>query len=343
MDNIKNEVVMTLFRKYIKENLGKELEELELVIYGLELQVCGGILKYIDRNISVKLINYDLRTIGYSYDEHECELPETYAPYSNNTVVLVSLLYDYQYDEIADKLIKLGISSSNIIHARPLAESLLKISADYFAQNKMDLKVKELYDKIGRDISTIKYIDVGTNNYLLYNNTYLFYRAGARGVLVEANPDFADILRSSRPEDTILMCGCSESDTIEEMTYYKTNRAGYNTFVEDLISDYENKGIQVVEKIIVPMLSINRILEQNFPDGHVDFMSMDIEGMGDIVVNSIDFNKFEIDVLLLEMEYNSELSRNLFIKLHELGYESQFRGIGGGKDFLFYKKAIFNN
>ena len=103
---------------------------------------------------------------------------------------------------------ELGLKREQIIHIRPLAEKLLNVSADYFSQNGMDKKVKTLFDSIGRDISKIRYLDIGSNTWLLYNNSYMFYRAGSNGVLVEANPDFVDEIKRNRPRDNAIMCGC---------------------------------------------------------------------------------------------------------------------------------------
>jgi hypothetical protein len=226
--------VLKIYEDYMQEKFGKSTDKLNVVIYGIEMQTCGGLLKYISCDADVKLISFDLRSVGRVYDGRKCYLPNELAPFNENTVVLVSLLYEYMYRDIAQRLEKLGLPKTNIIHARSLAEEVMKISAEHFAATAMDLKVKSLFDRIGKDISTVKYLDIGANNYLLYNNTYLFYRAGASGVLVEANPDFSDILAANRPRDTILMCGCAVDDSADMMTYYKTNRAGYNTFVRKL-------------------------------------------------------------------------------------------------------------
>jgi FkbM family methyltransferase len=336
MENIKE-----LFEKYILDITGERLENLNIVVCGLELQICGGVLKYLDDSVPIKLVSFDLRTAGYIYDNHECKLPEEYMPYTSNTIVLVSLLYEYEYQNVVKKFESIGIEENQIYHVRSFSEELLKKTADYYAQNKMDLKVKELFDKIGRDISTINYVDIGANNYLLYNNTYLFYRAGAKGVLVEANHDFAEILRSNRPNDILCLAGCSDCDNQEGMTYYKTNRAGYNTFVEEIANGYGEKGIDIVETFKVPIYGINTILEKYVPEGHIDYMSIDIEGMGDRVLDALDFSKYSIDILLIEMEFNTDVSRQLYLKLKNLGYQAQYRGIGGGKDFLFYKKEVF--
>lgn len=337
----KKDMVKQLFRDYIKDTFNQDAENLKIYIYGLELQICGGILKFEDE-LDITLMQSDLRFIGYEYSGHTCMLPEMCTPFPNNSVVLVSCIYSYQYGKIQEQLVKLGINQENIVHARAFSEKILNISADFFSQNAMDRKVRILFESIGRDISKIRYIDIGANTWLLYNNSYLFYRAGANGVLVEANPDFVDSIKQNRPRDIAIMCGCSDVESTEEWTYYKTPHAGYNTFVKEIADTYKDRNLKV-EEIKIPMKSISEILNENFPSGHIDYMSVDVEGMGVRIVNAIDFNKFNIDVMLLEMDFDKEESRKLYLKLLNLGYVARYRGIGAGKDFLFFKENVFGS
>lgn len=337
MDN--KGVVKEMFRNYIEETFHEKAENLKIYIYGLQLQICGGILKF-EEELDFTIILSDLRYIGYEYHGHVCKLPDMCVPFPENSVVLVSCIYPYQFEKIRNKLVSLGIDSEKIIHAREISEKMLNISANAFSQNAMDAKVRQLFQSIGREMSEIKYIDIGANTWLLYNNSYMFYRAGASGVLVEANPDFVEDIKKNRPRDVAEMCGCSEVESDEEWTYYKTPHAGYNTFVKEIADTYKERNLDV-EEIKIPMKPIGLILEENFPTGHIDYMSVDVEGMGVRLVNAIDFDKYDIDVILLEMDYDTEESRKLYMKLLDLGYIARYRGIGAGKDFLFYKERTF--
>ncbi len=341
-----NEKANHMLRSFIQECFHQNLDEVHLVICGNEMRTCGGILDWIDPNIPVTLIDFNLRRVGRIYDGHECHMPEMCIPFSENTVVLVSILYAYQYEDAVKKLVALGIPEDHIAWGRPLAQEMLIEYSDYFAAARMDQKVKQLFDHIGKDISSIRYMDIGANNFCLYNNTYLFYRAGASGVLIEANPDFADPLRSNRPRDVLLSCGCTAGSQKGVMTYYKTNRAGYNTFVKSIAEKYGTApegtgGVYVTETLSVPIYPINMILAENFPEKHVDYISVDIEGMGCEVVSDIDFDQYQIDVILLEMNPDSLESHQLYRKLAGLNYQMVYKGIGGRGDFLFYRKDVF--
>ena len=203
--NNKN-TVKEFFRNYIKETFHQDAENLKIYIFGLELQICGGILKFEDE-LDITLMQFDLRFTGYEYSGHTCMLPEMSVRFPDNAAVLVSCIYPYQFENIRNELVTLGLKQESIVHARAFSEKILEISADFFSQNAMDQKVKMLFESVRRDISKIRYLDIGANTWLLYNNSYMFYRAGSNGVLVEANPDFVDEIKENRPRDTAIMCG----------------------------------------------------------------------------------------------------------------------------------------
>lgn len=68
MSNVQN-TVKQIFRKYIKDTFKQDVENLKIYIYGHELQICGGILKYEDE-LDITLIHQNLSFIGYEYTNH---------------------------------------------------------------------------------------------------------------------------------------------------------------------------------------------------------------------------------------------------------------------------------
>jgi hypothetical protein len=54
--------------------------------------------------------------------------------------------------------------------------------------------------RVGRTMSTIRYIEIGANHPIQTNSTYLLHRLyGASGVLVEPIPSLAETLQKVRP------------------------------------------------------------------------------------------------------------------------------------------------
>lgn len=118
--------VKQIFRDYIKDNFGQDAKDLKIYIFWLQLQICGGILKFEDE-LDIILMSHDLRSTGYEYSGHKCVLPEMCVPFPENAAVLVSCIYPYQFEKLCAELEPLGICRQRMIHARPLAEKLLKM------------------------------------------------------------------------------------------------------------------------------------------------------------------------------------------------------------------------
>src|SRR5262249_61061466 len=64
-------------------------------------------------------------------------------------------------------------------------------------------------DRGGRSFQSICYVEIGGNHPIRNSNTWLLYKAGCRGVLVEPNPELAALLAHVRPRDTVISAaGC---------------------------------------------------------------------------------------------------------------------------------------
>src|SRR4051794_4919388 len=96
-----------------------------------------------------------------------------------------------------------------------------------FAQYGEDLVVDSLFGamKVGKPT----YLDIGAYEPIRSNNTYLFYRQGGHGVLVEPNPALTPKLRRKRPGDVTIEAGIGIDDT-PAMDYYMFSDEQLNTF-----------------------------------------------------------------------------------------------------------------
>ncbi len=104
-----------------------------------------------------------------------------------------------------------GIVASNIF-LNGVAEWILntytvvrkKITGSYTKNKEDKIALKLLEEIMDKPINRIKYVDIGANHYRRGNNSYLFYERGARGILVEADPELCKRLRKHRREDIIV-------------------------------------------------------------------------------------------------------------------------------------------
>jgi hypothetical protein len=152
-------------------------------------------------------------------------------------------------------------------------------------------------------LEKVKYLEIGTCSPHWNNNTFYFYRKGARGVLVEPNPVFCREIKQIRPEDTLVEKGVSFNNK-KSMIYYEFDKEeGRNTFEKGVADRVVNMGIaKVLRKTELPMVTINEILETYFDDNrYFDILQIDAEEMDFDIIKSMDFNCFHPKVVCMEM------------------------------------------
>lgn len=159
-----------------------------------------------------------------------------------------------------------------------------------------DLILRFLFDLL--QIARPSYIDIGAHHPWYYNNTYLFYRQGARGVNVEPDPSLHADLRRGRPRDVNLNIGIGAREA--ELDFYVMSRRTLSTFSASEARKYvERHGLRIVDT--------RRIRVQTFAqavDTHLgrtpDLVSLDAEGLDLDILRSIDFSRYRPHVFCVE-------------------------------------------
>jgi len=167
-----------------------------------------------------------------------------------------------------------------------------------FSQFGEDLLIKSALDLFR--IENNSYLDIGANEPVRGNNTYLLYQRGYRGVLIEPNPRLFQKLITERPGDTALNVGIG-FNTQEKATYYlfPEEHNALNTFSEEEKNLIEAGGIKVEKVIEVPLQNINEIISTHFGQGPA-VISIDVEGLDEAIIASLDFSRHAPDVVCVE-------------------------------------------
>jgi hypothetical protein len=88
-----------------------------------------------------------------------------------------------------------------------------------YAQQGEDLVIENILSQIGIK-NPVTYLDVGAFDPVYDSNTYILYKAGGHGVLVEPNPAKTRRLESVRPRDKTLNVGIGTSAQRTTADYY---------------------------------------------------------------------------------------------------------------------------
>ncbi len=189
-----------------------------------------------------------------------------------------------------------------------------------YSQEGEDLILKRIFE--GQ--KTGFYVDVGAHHPKRFSNTFLFYKAGWRGINIDAMPGSMDRFKEVRPEDINLEIAISDKD--EKLIFHIFNEPALNTFDASQAEKYLlNTNYEVKNKKELRVFPLGAVLEKyNTKGKQIDFMSIDVEGLDLQVLKSNNWIKFKpliILVELLEIKSIDEIQKSeIYIFLISNGY-----------------------
>lgn len=185
----------------------------------------------------------------------------------------------------------------------------------------------------GEDLALLRYfrnrprgffVDVGAHHPTRFSNTWAFYQRGWSGINIDPLPGTAAAFSRLRPRDISLETGVS--DQAGELLYHRFQEPAFNTFSPAAAQTAEAKGALPIGTISIPVDTLTSILDRNLPKGrHIDFMSIDVEGLDEAVIRSLDFSKYRPEVLIVEMigaDLEEALTSNLYLSLRQKDYRA---------------------
>ncbi len=152
-----------------------------------------------------------------------------------------------------------------------------------FSQYAEDIIMLDILKKQG--ITRPSYIDIGAHHPIFGNNTYLFYRAGGTGVLVEPNPEMCHIAEKKRPRDTIVNAGAGGRDG--EADFYMFSQSTRSTFSKEQAREWEFTSGQKPTVTKRQILSLDSIFATYFKNEAPHIVSIDAEGLDAEIVSGL--------------------------------------------------------
>lgn len=198
-----------------------------------------------------------------------------------------------------------------------------------FAQLGEDVMIMNFFKNV-LHIKNPSYIDIGAHHPYEISNTAYFYKAGCRGINIEANPILFTRFLEERPDDLNINCGVSDaaSSGMEMPFYMIDNWSGRNSFnketVEKFIKDYPQFSLQEVRNI--PMKSLNTIFEENHISSCPDYMTIDIEGLEYAALKDFDIKIWGgASVMTVEINSDNPFKDKLLELIYSSGYFLWFK------------------
>lgn len=165
-----------------------------------------------------------------------------------------------------------------------------------YSQCGEDLLIQYIFD--GLKISNPTYLDIGAYDPYRFSNTAIFYKQNSRGVNIEPDPIRFENLAKARKNDINLNIGISDFEG--ELDFYVMSESTLSSFSEETANNLQNQGYLVVDKKKVRVSTINEVLKSYCNDKFPDFLSIDVEGLDERIIKSIDYTKSTPIVICIE-------------------------------------------
>lgn len=194
------------------------------------------------------------------------------------------------------KNIKMRLSLKNIFRNR---ESLLinKHKKTSYSQSGEDLIVKFIFDCIG--ISKPTYLDIGAHHPYYISNTALFYENGSTGINVEPDPLLFNDFLIHRKKDVNLNIGVGDNN--DELDFYVISSSTLNTFSKEEAEKYAQEGdYNIIRTEKIKVNTLNYILDKYANSIFPQFLSIDAEGVDELIIKAINFEKNYPIVICIE-------------------------------------------
>lgn len=168
------------------------------------------------------------------------------------------------------------------------------------------------------------FVDVGAHHPARFSNTLFFYKKGWRGINIDPTPGSMRLFNLLRGRDVNLEIGISSSTGI--LKFFCFNDPALNTFDVQLAEQRNTGKPYFVEKTVdVPLSPLSEVLKKHVPKGQkIDFISIDVEGLDLMVLQSNDWDNYAPDFVLVEdVKFSIEDPTNseIYLYLQAKGYK----------------------
>jgi FkbM family methyltransferase len=189
----------------------------------------------------------------------------------------------------------------------------------YNSQIGQDKFIDEYFDKK----EGLTFLDIGAHDGVSISNTFFLEKERKwKGICVEAQPSEFQKLKSNR-DCTCVNVAVSDYNGETDFIYVE----GYANMLSGISDDYNLSHMQrirnevstyggAINTIKVPVRTLQNILDEH--NTHkIDFCSIDTEGSEFNIIKSIDFDKTEIKVFIIENNYGEKTIEEFLV---EKGY-----------------------
>lgn len=174
-------------------------------------------------------------------------------------------------------------------------------SRETYSQYGEDVFIDKFLKKNG--IAEGSYIDIGANHPTDISNTYLLYKNGFEGIVIDPNNELISLHKFFRKRDIHLSIGCGAKSGILE--FKKMDIPVLSTFKE-LSAEFQKYKPKIIKKEYLPILRLDDI-SSILTSKMIILLSIDTEGMDLEILKSGNITLKNTLLVLIESNENNEL------------------------------------
>ena len=194
------------------------------------------------------------------------------------------------------------------------------------------------------------FIDLGCNHPIKFNNTYLLYKRGWRGINIDLDKKSIEEFNQIRDGDHNVQSLISTTKGEEKEIYFYHTRSAINTVSEELIN-YRKTDKEKVKILKQKADTLENIIDESpYKNKKINFLSIDIENHEYEALKNFNFEKYPFDVIAIEIHdlnqktleiYNQSIEFVLNSDIYKLLERNKYKLINWvNSDFIFIKNNI---
>jgi len=154
-----------------------------------------------------------------------------------------------------------------------------------------------------------RFVDIGCFHPTRHNNTFEMYKQGWQGINIDLNPLTIELFNFFRKKDININAAISDKEETKKL-YFIDELNTQNTLEENhlkFLKDHHGVRDDEISLRKIDTQRLDKILN-NYNFYNIDFMNIDVEGHELNILNSINFDKYKIKFICIEMiDHNSQV------------------------------------
>ena len=189
----------------------------------------------------------------------------------------------------------------------------------FFGDDNEDAALLLLFNQLGYSSKDVRYLEIGTNDPVRFNDTFNFYLRNTKGgYLVDPLPAVGYLAQLIRPKDKFVNAAVSSESKEKGCTFYACKSSTVSSLHKAHHRQWDGQSHNDVQEIQVKLLGINDLLASL--DFVPDFLLVDAEGEDERILHAMDYESYRPKVIMTEADHMSAGRENLIDFMKGKGY-----------------------